>query len=405
MSADMRFVALWVPGLQRELCEAARPELRGTAWVLCAQNAGVHARLDDVSRAARELGIEPGMRLSELRRRYPEVPVLLPDARAAQAFRRILSSLCEARTPVWEVGTDTAWLDLSGTVHLFAGDWSAWAERLRDDLARSCGVRELTLAAASTRGVAEILARLPGTQSIRLCPAGQELASLEPVILASVPWLPRQVREKLDRLGLRTLGDVRRQPRSFLRLHLGPHGERLSALASGLESDLGGRSRSVVVEQALQRDEVDSQALRAAVHELADRLAFALREKALGAREITLRISWSDGQEMSALAKPAVGLESFLPLREAAWKLLSQLDSRRVAVRSLRLSGGRNYALSGQEDLFVTAEAIEQRRLGGALDKVRRRMGFEAVRNGLALATVAPAMPAQSRSSLRVAVG
>jgi DNA polymerase IV len=384
--SEVRFVALWIPGLRRELIEAARPDLRGTSWVLCAQDAGANARVDDVSDAARALGIEPGMRLSELRRRFPKVPVHPPDPRASQAFRRILSALCEARTPVWEVGTDTAWLDLSGTVHLFGGDWNSWAALYREDLARSSGVRDIRLAAASSRGVAEILSRVSGSGSIRLCPVGQELSNLEGVSLDAIPWLSRPLRERLDRLGLKTLGDIRRQPRSFLRLHLGAAGDRLSALASGLESDLGGRARTVVAETTLPRDEVDREALRAAVHELADKLAFSLRERSLGARELSLRIGWSDGQEMSSSEKPPASLESFLPLRDGAWRLLAQLDARRVAVRSLRLSAGRTYALSGQEDLFATSESLEQRRLGGALDRVRRRLGFEAVRNGLALA-------------------
>lgn len=384
--SGVRYVALWVPGLRRELIEASRPDLRTTPWVLCAQDSGANARIDDASDAARELGIEPGMRLSELRRRFPKVPVHLPDLRAAQAFRRILSALCEARTPVWEIGSDTAWLDLSGTVHLFGGDWTVWADRFRDDLARACGVRGVHLAAASSRGVAEILSRISGSGSILLCEVGQELSSLEGVALDAVPWLSRPIRERLERLGLKTLGDIRRQPRSFLRLHLGTVGDRLSALASGLESDPGPRAKTVVAETVLPRDEVDREALRGAVHELADKLAFSLRERSLGARELSLRIGRSDGQEMSSSEKPSMSLESFLPLRDCAWRLLAQLDGKRVAIRSLKLSAGRTYALSGQEDLFATAESVEQRRLGGALDRVRRRLGFEAVRNGLALA-------------------
>ena len=383
--SEVRYVALWLPGLRRELVEASRPDLRETPWVLCAQDSGVHARIDEVSPQARELGIEPGMRLSELRRRFPKVPVHTPDLRAAQAFRRILSALCEARTPVWEVGSDTAWLDLSGTIHLFGGDWSAWAALFRDDLARSCGVRDIRLAAASSRSVAEILSRVQGSELVCLCPVGQELSRVECVALDAVPWLSRPTRERLERLGLKTLGDVRRQPRSFLRLHLGAAGDRLSALASGLESDTSGRAKTVVAEKTLPRDEVDREALRAVVHELADKLAFTLRERSQGARELSLRISWSDGQEMSSSEKPHVSLESFLPLRDCAWRLLAQLDAKRVAVRSLRLSAGRTYAMSGQEDLFATQESLEQRRLGGALDRVRRRLGFEAVRNGLAL--------------------
>jgi DNA polymerase-4 len=387
MNEGIRFVSLRVPALSRQLLEAARPELRGTVWVLCAQGSGAHARLDDVSGAARALGIEPGMRLSELRRRFPEAVVLPPDGRAIASFRRILSSLCEARTPVWEAGPEGALLDLSGAVHLFGGDWDAWAARLRDDLARSCGLREVHLCGAAVRGVAEILARTEaGRSGIDLCAPGCETARLDPVPVDSVGWLSRKARETLARYGIKTLGDARRQPRSFLRLHLGPDGDRVAALALGLEPDPARRSKAPSEEVVLPRDENDREVLRGAVHQLSDRLAFALRERSLGAHEIRLSLSWSDGSDAGASVRPPLPVEDFLSLREAAWKLLDQLDERRVAVRSLRLSAPRTFVLVGQEDLFATPETQRQRRLGGALDKVRRRQGFAAVGNALELA-------------------
>ena len=385
MNEGIRHVALWAPGLMRQLLEAGRPDLRGTAWVLSSQAAGAHARLEECSSAARDLGIAPGMRLAELRRRFPQVPVVGPDASALGSFRRILSALCEARTPVWELGPEGMSLDLSGTVHLFGGDWEGWAARLRDDLARASGVREIRLAGAPVRGVAEILVRSGGGESgIDLCGPGCEADRLEQVPLASVRWLSSKSREALERFGLKTLGDVRRQPRTFLRLHLAADGDRLAALAMGLDPDPAKRSRGRSEELVLSCDENDVEVLRGAVHQLADRLAFALRERSLGVQEVRLGITWSDGQETSSSARPPLPVEDFLSLREAAWKLLEQLDARRVSVRSLRLSAIRTFTLTGQEDLFATPEGERQRRLGRALDHVRRRQGFAAVGNALA---------------------
>ena len=387
MNTEIRYVSLRVPGLARQILEAARPDLKGMPWVLAAQLSGAHARVDDASRAARDLGIEPGMRLSELRRRFSQVPVETPDPRALASFRRILSALCEARTPVWELGPDGATLDLSGVVSLFGGDWKVWAERLRDDLARSCGLREVHLCASAVRGVSEILSRAgAGAEPIDLCDPGTEMARLDPVLLDSVGWLSRKSRETLVRYGIRTLGEVRRQPRAFLRLHLGPDGDRLSALALGLEPDPVRRAKAPSEELVLSRDENDREVLRGAVHQLSDKLAFALRERSLGATEIRLGLSWSDGSEAASSVRPPLPVEGFLSLREAAWALLEQLDVRRVAVRSLKLSAQRTFVMAGQEDLFTTPEALRQRRLGGALDRLRRRQGFTAVGNALELA-------------------
>jgi hypothetical protein len=82
-------------------------------------------------------------------------------------------------------------------------------------------------------------------------------------------------------------------------------------------------------------------------------------------------------------AKPC---EGFLQLRDAAWSLLSELSTRRVALRALRLSASRTEPLAVQQDLFAAPEREEQHRLGVALDAVRRRQGFQAVRNGLSIA-------------------
>ncbi|HNY31163.1 MAG TPA: hypothetical protein PKO15_09780 [Fibrobacteria bacterium] len=379
-----RHVALWVPGLSLQLLEAQKPELRGRAWALASQAGGAQARLDDSSPRARELGVLPGMRLAELRRRFPTLPVHAPQASGLGAFRRILSSLCDARTPVWELSADGAMLDLTGTEHLFGGDWDLWARRLRADLEAACGIRDVHLVVSHHRMVAEILARSgEGSQGVSIVEAGAEFAHLGGVSLDAVPWISRATRERLSKYGISTLDDVRRQARSFLKLHLGADGERLSALAMGIDPEPSHRNKAPSADMVLSRDENDREVVRAAVHQLADRLAFALREKSLGGREISLRLGWSDGQEMSSFARPLGAVEDFLALRDVAWKLLDQLDVRRVSVRSLRLSATRTQASTGQVDLFASPDVQRQRDLGMALDRVRRRQGFSAVENAL----------------------
>ncbi|MBK9575577.1 MAG: hypothetical protein IPO40_00735 [Fibrobacteres bacterium] len=383
-NGNTRHVALWVPGLSLQLLEAERPELRGRAWALASQTGGAQARLDDASARARELGVVPGMRLAELRRRFPTLPVHPPQARGIGSFRRILSSLCEARTPVWELSADGALLDMTGTEHLFGGDWDLWAARLRSDLETACGIREVHLVVSQHRMVAEILARAgEGRRGIAIVEAGSEGERLGAVPLDAVPWVSRITRERLSKYGISTLDDVRRQARSFLRLHLGADGERLSALAMGIDPEPSHRTKAPSAEMVLPRDENDRELIRAAVHQLADRLAFTLRERSLGGREISLRLGWSDGQEMSSFSRPVGAVEDFLSLREIAWKLLDQLDVRRVSVRSLKLSATRTHACTGQVDLFSTPDAQRQRDLGAALDRVRQRQGFFAVENAL----------------------
>jgi len=383
-----RFVALHVPSLRLRLLMVSDPSLRDSAWVLASQAEGAHARIEDVSPAARRRGIDSGMRLSDLRRRFSDVRVIPPNPSLLARFRRILSTLCDARTPVWEVDDDgSAILDLGGVSHLFQGDHEAWAGQLRTDLRQATGLDDIHIALAGSRGAAEILARVHGELPLFCCPENDDGAVLGSIPLDRVPWLGKQAKEKLDRYRLRTLGDVRRFPRSFLKLHFGEVGEKLAALAAGLEVEpAGGSCKSLSEELVLPRDEVDFEAARERVHELADRLSFALRERSLTAREVRLRLSWSDGQELSSMVRSIKPCDGFLELRDMAWKLLAELSTRRVSLRALRLSASRTETLATQEDLFAPPEREEQRRIGMALDHVRRRQGFEAVRNALNIA-------------------
>lgn len=383
-----RFAAVHVPSLRLHLLMAAHPRLRSQAWVLSSQSEGVHARIEDVSPEARARGLEAGMRVGEIRRRFPDVEVIAPDAALLARFRRILSALCDARTPVWDVGDDgAALLDLVGVSHLFGGDNEAWAGQLRADLRQATGLEDIHIAMAPNRATAELLARTRADLPLFLCPEGEEGSALAGIALDQVPWLPRSVRENLERYRLRSLGDVRRFPRNFLRLHFGEMGERLAALSAGLDVESASpSSRSLAEELVLPRDEVDFSAARERVHELADRLSFSLRERGLSAREIRLRLSWSDGQERSSVHRLAKPCEGFLELRSLAWSLLEELSTRRVALRALRLSASRTEALATQQDLFAPPDREEQRRLGEALDRVRRRQGFGALRNALSVA-------------------
>lgn len=351
------FAALHVPSLQIQLLEASRPDLRDGAWALGLAREGARAKILDVSEGARKLGIEPGMPIAEVRRAFPSVRILSPDPVLVSRFRRVLSALCDARCAAWDVHDDgDAILDLGAVRHLLGDDLSAWAARFHTDLERSIGIRSSRILVTTTRAGAETLVRLPDAsefESVRDDSLDERLGA---VPLDSIPWLARSTRDQLSRFQLRTLSDVRRIPHGFLCEHFGEVGERLSALARGVDSRSAAPITPTLAEEHVFRGtDSDTAAAREQVHELADRLSFALRERQLSAREVRLRLSWSDGQELSSSVLAVPACANFLELRAVAWKLLAELAVRRQPLRSLRLSIPRTEASPVQEDLFSSA--------------------------------------------------
>lgn len=357
-----RFAAIHAPSLRTQLLEIARPELQGKPWVLGLRQEGLHARIMEVSAQAAVMGIEPGMHISELRRKFPQVVVVAPDPRLVSRFRRVLSAFCSARSGVWEVSDDgDSLLDLGGFSHLMGTEPSTWVAQLRADLKLATGVHNIRIVLAPSRACAEALARVSPESPYLLVTESEQEQLLGPVSLENVSWLGKSTRDQMERFRIRTLADIRRYPHAFLRQHFGETGERLSALARGLDTDaVGSFGQALAEEHLFRREESDHAALRACVHELADRLSFALRERGLASREVRLRVSWTDGQELSAIAHPLPSCATFMELRETAWKLLSELTIRRAPVGSMRLSASRTENVAIQEDLFGTVPSASR---------------------------------------------
>lgn len=236
-------------------------------------------------------------------------------------------------------------------------DHKSWAAQFRADVACATGLGNVNIAVSTSRATAEILARIRSDIPLFDGSESELDAVLGAVTLDMVPWLGKASRDQMERYHLRTLSEVRRFPHAFLKLHFGDVGERLSALARGLDVEASTTSSPALAEElVLRRAESDYVALRERVHELADRLSFSLRERHLAAREVRLRLSWADGQEVSSSIRAVQPCGTFLELRDAAWTLLSELSVRHGALRALRLSAPRTEAMAAQEDLFASLD-------------------------------------------------
>src|SRR5262249_55609876 len=114
---------------------------------------------------------------------------------------------------------DGLWLDITGCTHLFGGEAG-----LAQDLAGRLEKHALPcrLAVAGTAGVAWALARCATARSaVSILPPGQERPALAALSVALLRIDARTV-AGLHRVGLKTIGELARQPRSDLSARFGP---------------------------------------------------------------------------------------------------------------------------------------------------------------------------------------
>lgn len=171
--------------------------------------------LDAVNASAAALGLAPGLRVTDARARVPGLRLVAADPQADADILARLADWADRYTPL--IGLDERdgqFLDIDGCAHLF-GDEAA----LLDDLGRRLDGFGLAhrAAVADTPGAAWAIAR---HGDIKVAPPNGARGALAPLPVAALRLDP-DTADTLQRLGLRTIGDLYPLPRPALAKRFG----------------------------------------------------------------------------------------------------------------------------------------------------------------------------------------
>ncbi len=363
------------------------PSLAGRAVVVGGNGArGVVAA---ASYEARVHGVHSAMPSTRARRLCPHAVFLPGDhARYAEVSERVMAVL-RSYTPLVEpISLDEAFLDVSGSRRLW-GSGPEIAHRIRADvderegLVCSVGVATTKFLAKLASEAAKPTAALDGVRpgaGVVVVPTGGELAFLHPLPVRALWGVGPKTHERLDRLGVTTVGDLAALSVETLTAAVGDAaGRHLHGLANGVDD------RSVVPDQELKsvgheetfpRDQHDHEALGQELARLADAVGRRLRAQGLAARTVVLKVRFGDFRTVTRSVTLADPVASGHDLTAAASGLLAALDVS-GGVRLLGVSA-TGLVAGGQEQLRLDAPA-DWPEADRAMDRIRDRFGADAI--------------------------
>ena len=256
----------------------------------------------EVSARAEVLGVRAGMRLGEALARCPQLVLVPPDpAGVAEQWEGVIARLESVGAAVQSERPGQACFDATGLRRLHGGSLEGILAAVRTALRRPArlGVaptRFCALAAAQrarprraevvggpfadalARGWRPGAGRGPGATARATAVAAAYLAPLPVVLLSARPATAALV-EPLERLGVRTLGELAALPRGKVADRFGPPGLIAHALARGQDEPLRPRAPGERLREALELPESASGLqLEQALGMLVDRL-LARRER------------------------------------------------------------------------------------------------------------------------------
>ena len=276
----------------------------------------------DASRSALELGVRPGMPLGAAHRLAPEALFLDPDPAAEgisleTALDRLagFSPGVAAETDPRRPGFGRVEVQLDGLERLW-GPEPLIVQRIGEALAGTlpgpplAGIGGTRFAAA----VAAMRAVVGGEVPLHVVEPGADAEYLAPLPAGLLSRDP-EVRARLERFGLRVIGQVAELPRSAMVARFGPDGELIHARSRGEETDpFRPRRAPERMAMALPIDPpvVDVEGLRFVLHRLT--AAFGDQLEARGAAAARTRLTLELDRSFSVgELPPSLTVDQHLP--------------------------------------------------------------------------------------------
>jgi DNA polymerase-4 len=367
-----------------------RPELRGRPVVVGGR--GDRGVVAAANYEARAYGIGSAMPSARARRLCPHAVFIHGDhAHYSEVSERVMA-VFRSFTPLVEpISLDEAFLDVTGA-RRSVGDGAAVAHRIRaevdsrEGLSCSVGVAPSKMLAKLASEAAKPKASLTGPVAgpgVHVVAPGDELAFLHPLPARALWGVGPATLARLERLGVRTVGDIAAIPEATLVSRLGTaHGRQLSRLANGIDD------RAVVPEQApksigheetFPSDHYDRGPLAREIVRMSDAVGGRLRRHGLVGRTVTLKIRFGDFRTITRAITAPAAIDEGPAIARAARALLDEVDPTPgvrllgVSVSGLVPGGARQLTL----DEAVAGPAWHE--ASGAIDAIRERFGAEAI--------------------------
>jgi DNA polymerase-4 len=315
-----------------------RPELKGKPVIVC--GSGPRAVVTTASYEARRLaGIHSAMPAAVARRRLPDAVYIRPDFSAYRAASgEVMAILRRNAETVEVVGLDEAYVDLTG---LFSP--KATMRRIAAEIHGETGL-SCSIGISENRMLAKITSELAKPAGLVVLPRAEALERFAEESPGLIPGIGPKSVAKLERMGIRTLADLRARDAAELVEAFGPRSGRWLHARARFEDEtpivVARETKSQSAETTFDADVVDHDALEASLASLSEELCRRLRARDLEGRSIGIKVrldDWTNVSRSQSVERPTN--DPALVSRVALELLRAYAPPRPVRLLGVRVAG------------------------------------------------------------------
>lgn len=367
------------------------PELQGKPLAVGGDPEARHGIILTADYLAKKSGVKTGMAIWQAKQVCPELNLISPRMDLYLRFSRMAQEIYGEYTDRQEpYGIDECWLDLTDSVGIKGEGYQAAVEisnRIKSELGITVSI-----------GVSfnKILAKLgsdyqkPDAITTMYREEFREKAWKLPV--SDLLYVGRSTNRKLNKIGVKTIGDLARTEEQILHKYLGKMGSILWVFANGYDDspvrveNTHAPIKSIGNSTTTPRDLVNDSEVRIVFFVLAESVAARLRENGFKCRVVEISVRDNELYSFTRQHKMDHATNVTREIAEQAYRIFRENYGWQKPIRSVGIRGADLVTdfYWEQLDLFGNVEKREkQMKMDETVDEIRKRFGFYSVQRGL----------------------
>ena len=349
-------------------------KLNGIPVIIGGGDRGVVA---SCSYEARYFGVRSAMPIKMALRLCPDAKVIRGDYERYSKFSKEVTEIIQEKVPILEKASiDEFYMDLSG-MDKFFGCYQ-WTREIADSVTKNTGL-PISFALSTNKTVSKI-----GTGESKPIgrldiPAQNIKPFLNPLSVRKIPMVGEVTFQLLSRIGIRKIETLAEMPVLVLQQMIGKSGGELWKKANGIDFNPVipySERKSLSKEHTFTNDTMDIFELKRLISEMAESLAYQLRQEKWLTSTVVLKIRYANfDTETKQIKISYTSIDH--TLARVALDLFEKLYTRRMRLRLIGLRFTNLVHGTYQMNLFEDSEQLIN--LYQAMDRMKNRFGKNAL--------------------------
>lgn len=337
---------------------------------------------------AKKYNIKTAETIWQARRKCPELVIVPPHHDLYEKYSKRVNDIYKQYTDLVEpFGIDESWLDVTGSYALF-GDGETIANTLRERVKKEIGIT-ISVGVSFNKVFAKLGSDYKKPDATTVITRDNFKEIVYPLPVTDMLYAGKKTAVQLQKLGIKTIGDLANADKDILHNILGKNGEMLITFARGEDTDPvkcvtdETEIKSVGNGLTFKQDLVGEEEIKRGIHVITESVATRMKKYGVKCKTLRIQIKGTDFKTVSRQRGLDTPTNLEKTIRDVAYELLCEVWDLKKPVRALSIAGANiSYDNSGaQLSLFSDDENDEKREnLEETIRTLRKRYGFNSVK-------------------------